>query len=220
MLWCRKPGRSTVRSNSLVVTVGHVQRWLRCVRQVNHNIIRHKQIEQSVTVVINKCGAGTKTSGGIAKAGFFGDVGKGAVSVVSIETVLAVVSQEKVFESVIVVISDANPTCPSTIEQTCLLGYVGEGAIPVVVIETIAGTRRRVFEPPPAYDKDIHPPIVVVVEKSATASVQLYDVSDVVCSACHHRFGEPCAVGNVDETREGMECGLILHSRGKEFISE
>jgi hypothetical protein len=61
-----------------------------------------------VPIVIDKCAAGSETRLGGKQTRFLRHIGEGAVAVVAVQNVLTPVSDEQVFESVVVVITDGH----------------------------------------------------------------------------------------------------------------
>ncbi len=92
-----------------------------------------EEIEPAVAVVVAPGGAG----GPVAErdAGFFGDVGEGAVVVVVVEAVLAEVGDVDVGPAVVVVVGDGYAEAPAVVGDAGFGGDVGEGAVVIVVEE-------------------------------------------------------------------------------------
>src|SRR5579871_1972133 len=169
-----------------------------------------------IAVVVKKSRDGAKTCCGIQKARLLSDVGEGAVSVISIEFVLAIVSYKKIFKSIVVVIANTDAASPSTIEQPRFLGDVCKRAVSIIVVQTIAGTRKTSFQPTPAKEEDVHPAVIVVIEKGASTAVEFHDVLDVIGLAVNHGLGKTRALGNVDEARKGKGRTFSLNREGVE----
>ncbi len=101
-----------------------------------------------------------------AEAGLRSDIGECAVAIVAVEAVLAEVSDEEIFEAVVVVVAHADADGPSGIDEASLVCDIGEGAVAIVVVEAVAGAGGNAIEAAAAEDEDIHPAIVVVVEET------------------------------------------------------
>src|SRR5271167_167503 len=102
------------------------------------------------------------------QAGLRGHIGEGAVAVVAIELVLAVVSDEEIFEPVVVVVAHADAGGPpgplrSNWGQAGLGGHVLESAVAIVVIETITRSGRDAIEFASTKNEDVHPAVIVIV---------------------------------------------------------
>ena len=68
-------------------------------------------------------------------SGFFAHVGKGAVTVVVVEDVLAEIGDEQIVETVVVVVADADALSPAGMNEAGFGGDIGEGAIAIVLEE-------------------------------------------------------------------------------------
>src|SRR5207245_6598487 len=86
------------------------------------------------------------------------------------------VGDKQIFETVVVVITDAHSAGPARFEQPRFLGDVCECAVAVVLIEAIARTFGSVRQANSRRDKDVEPAIVVVVQKCTAAACHLDDV--------------------------------------------
>ena len=91
------------------------------------------EIEAAVVVIVSGRGHGDKIS---AETGVLGDLGKGAVGIVSEETILVrKAAEEQVLVTVIIEVGeDSNVDTEHFRGQAGLLGHVGERAIPIVPI--------------------------------------------------------------------------------------
>ena len=74
------------------------------------------------------------------EAGFGSDVGEGAVAVVTVEDVLAVVGDEEVVPAVVVVVADAAALSPAAAGEAGFGSDVGEGSVAVVLEEMQMGS--------------------------------------------------------------------------------
>ena len=59
--------------------------------------------------------------------------------VIMVKTVLAVIGDEQIFPSVVVIVSDANSLSPPRRDESGLLRHVRESSIVVVVIQMVCG---------------------------------------------------------------------------------
>src|SRR5580658_8668387 len=94
----------------------------------------------AVFVVVDPGAAGVpaRFGAGLQEAGAFGDVGEGAVAVVVIENVLAVVGDEEVVIAIVVVVADAAGLSPAGADvEAGTLGDIGESAV-AIIFEKVA----------------------------------------------------------------------------------
>jgi hypothetical protein len=115
---------------------------------------------------------------------------------------VAVVGDEEVLETVVVVIADANAVRPAWIGDAGFGGDIGEGAVAVVAVEAIAGTGRSAIEATPTDNEDIHPSVIVVIEEGAAAAHGFVDVSDLAGNSVDDRLGESRLCSNIGELRK------------------
>src|ERR1700722_3859605 len=92
------------------------------------------------------------------------------VSIVSIKPVLAEVGHEKIFVTVVVVVAHADSHGPSGVEQSCPFRYVRNCAVAIAVVKPVAGGGGNAFEKASSENENVHPTVVIVVEKSATTT--------------------------------------------------
>src|SRR5690349_16625096 len=164
----RVPGGQTpwpaVHGDSLPGAIG-VLAGLGEFLQGRTEIVRDEKIQVPVAVVIDPTASGAVTDNTLRETCAFGYVGKSSVPVVVIEHVVPVVGDEQVVETVIVVIADSNGGRPTGTVQSGFRGDIGKTAIPVVLVKTVGGSRRIALQPRAAEHEQIHPAIVVVVDK-------------------------------------------------------
>src|SRR5438105_7105149 len=99
--------------------------------------IGFEDVEVAVAVVIHKGATGGPACLLARYARFFAHVSEGAIAVVVVEGVLAVVGEEKIFETIVVVVAYANSLPPAGARQAGFAGDVGKGAV-AIVFEQIA----------------------------------------------------------------------------------
>src|SRR5207253_1784941 len=100
-------------------------------------VVCDEEIEMAVAIVVEPRTSRAITGGIAMEARLFGHIRKGPVAIVSVEYVLAVVGDEQVLESVVVVVADRDRRSPPGSQQSGLGGDVGEGAIAVVLIQAV-----------------------------------------------------------------------------------
>src|SRR4051794_14898096 len=112
----REPARAALDGNSLPGAI-HVRTGLGDAIHVELQIIGDEEIEVAVAVVVDPSAAGAPAGVITKQAGGFGDIAEGAIAVIFVELVLAVVGDEQIFEAVVVVVADANAASPSSVMQ-------------------------------------------------------------------------------------------------------
>src|ERR1017187_10085922 len=145
-------------------------------KQTGRRITRHEDVGPSVFVKICCDDRHSMTFGSAGNPSFFTDVSEGAVAIIPIETILSEVGTENVFETIVIVITDAYPVRPSGCMQAGTLGRVGESTIPIVFVESICGRSRCTLQSGSTQQEDVHPSVIVVVKKSAAAAIRFQDV--------------------------------------------
>ena len=126
----------------------------------------------AVAIVVDKSAAGVPALAISGDARIFADVGEGAITVVVVENTFAEVSDEKIVETVVIVVSDTNSLSPTGVEQAGFGGDVGESAIAIVFEEMRRGllASRKTFEAPAVDEKNVQPAVVVVIIESDAAA--------------------------------------------------
>src|ERR1700693_2829704 len=132
----------------------------------------------AVPVVIHKGASCAEARLGSKQAGLSGNVGKGAIAIVVIEAILAEVGNEKIFIAVIIEVADANAVSPPSIHQSRFFSNIRECAVTIVPIQAVAGSDRNTIQLSAPKDENVHPAVVVVVEKGTTRA---HDFDDVGC---------------------------------------
>ena len=181
------------------------------------------QIEQSVAVVVAPGRAGRPVAE--RHAGLFGHVGEGAVVIVVVEPVLAVVAHVDVGPAVVVVVGNRAAISPAVVGHAGLLRDIGERAVVIVVEQR--GVRRLFLavervEGRAVDEVDIEPAVVVVVDQANAGAVGLDD--EVLLRGAHlvDPAGEPGLFGDVlkdhragvDEAARGDGPFLLVVDRG------
>src|SRR5882672_8908295 len=130
----------------------------------------NEQIEFAIVVIVKPDGTGRPTRRG--KARFFSHVGERSVTVVAIENISAVLSHIKIGQTVAVVISDRDAHAVATASDARLVGNVSESSVSIVSVERISQRRTWIEEVALAaiHKVDVHPAVVVVIEKCAAGA--------------------------------------------------
>ncbi len=89
----------------------------------------------AVAIVIHERAACVPAFAVSGNAGFFADVGEGAIAVVVVEDIFSEVGDEEIVETVVVVVADANALPPAGMNQAGFRGDVGESAVAIIFEE-------------------------------------------------------------------------------------
>jgi len=122
---------------------------------------------------------------------------------------LPVIGEEEILPTVVVIIAHAHALGPSGIGEPGFGGDVGEGAVAIIVVEPVTGAGRSSDERAPSENEDIHPAVVVVVEKGAAGGHGFDDVGKAVGLAVDDRLCEAGGLGYIDKPGEGRG-GFLL----------
>ena len=164
-----------------------------------------------VTIVVNKSTAGSPGLSRARDPSLLGDFFEDAV-VIMIKTVFAVVGDIEIFPPIVVVIPDTNTLAPSGCHEPCLHRYICECTIVIVVIQVASRTipGREPLQRGAVHDKDVRPPVVVIIENSDACTSRFNDVFLDARSTenIHHR--QPSLFGVVREIGYGSEILCFL----------
>jgi hypothetical protein len=107
-----------------------------------------------------------------------------------------------VFPAVIVVVADGHAVSPAAKIQPGLRRHIGERAVMIVVIEArrMALAGLVVLDRRAVNQKDVHPAVVVVVERSRAAALGFNDVKLFPAAAVQVKV-DASGAGNVNECR-------------------
>src|SRR5271163_4850731 len=100
---------------------------------IPYHVTRYEQIQMAVVVVIEKAGGAAPTASLYTRLG--GDVCKGAITIVVIQSILSVVRDVQIGKAIIVVIADRHAhavVAVARIRQTSFLGDVRETPIRIL----------------------------------------------------------------------------------------
>ncbi len=142
------------------------------MRRIEIHVVGYKQIEKTISVIVQKTAASSPAVFGSRHAGLFGHVGEGAVTVVVVEDVVAKIGDEQIVETVIIVIAHAAALPPAGARQAGLFGDVGKGAVAIVAKQIAGGMAipQGWIEAGSVHQKNVEPAIVVVVEQRHAAA--------------------------------------------------
>ena len=123
---------------------------------------------------------------------FGGHVGKGSVAVILVEDRLAIIADEQIVQTVVVVVADTASLAPTRTRHSRSGGDVGECTV-AVVLEKPADwflTFWETFEPRAAQDEDVHPAVIIIIVKGYAAAVCFDNVFFAFDPAVDDRLGE------------------------------
>src|SRR5258706_3135113 len=126
-----------------------------------------EEIEEAVAIEVSPGGSGGPAADGYA--GFFRDIGEGAVVIVAVKAIFAEVGDVDVGPAVVVVVSDGDAEAPALVGYTGFFRNVGEGAIVIIVEERGARGGLGAFHGCAGLAVDevnVEPAGVVVIEES------------------------------------------------------
>src|ERR1700675_776817 len=132
--------------------------------------------------------------------------------VVVVQPVFSVIRDVQIFPPIIVVISRANALAPSRGGKPGLGGNVRESPIMIVVIKVIGRSvlRRKSLQRRSVHNKNIGPPIVVVIKNRHSRSSRLDNVFFGVHSPEHIYRREPCFFRDIAEICEPWTKGALF----------
>ena len=141
------------------------------------NEAAHEKVKQPIVVIIEPYS--TRRPSGRSDACFFGRVGERPVAIVMIKNTLAVSRDKQVGVAVVVVIANSHAHAEGSARHARLVGHIGECAVMIISVESIPGHLARLIKIAEAIvDKiNVHPTIVVIVQKCASGSKCLGKVS-------------------------------------------
>ena len=130
----------------------------------------HKQIETSVMIVVKPDSARCPTRSRHAR--FLGNVGKRAIPVVAIKNAPPILCDIKIGVSIPVVVTGRHSHAIASARHTRLFGHVRESAVAIIVVEGVSQRMHRSKKIAGAAidEVNIHPTVVVVIEKGASCS--------------------------------------------------
>src|SRR6266446_5053708 len=153
----------------------------------------------SVAVEIHESAAGSPSWLITPKPGRLGHIGESSVAVIAIKRVLPEIAAKNIVKAIIVVVSDADSTGPSKRTQPCFFCDIGKCPVPVILVQSIGRAFGSATQARAAQKKQIHPPIIVVINEGAAASGGLHDVFFDFCVAVDHRRMQARASSDVHE---------------------
>src|SRR6185437_7600663 len=177
--------------------------------QIERQVVGDEKIQMAVAIIIDPGAAGPPQLRRLDKACFFRHVGECAIPVVAVEDVLAPVSDEEVFEAIVVVVANGNGARPSFANKPGLFGDIGESAVAVVLIKAIGRALRRALQASAVECENIEPTVVVVIEKRDAAADHLQDVILLVGIPVDVRCRESGLIRDIGEMCQERNAGRL-----------
>jgi hypothetical protein len=176
-------GRAAGYLNSFIGTAGGFgeRRGL----DVEVDVVGNEEVEIAVAVVVEEGATCIPTSFRLQQTGFRSDVGEGAVAVIAIENVLAVVADDEVVPAVVVVVADTTALTPAAAGKAGFGSDIGEGAVAIVFEEVRDWFLAfgKALETSAVDEEDVDPVILIEVEESYSAACGFEEVTVLVFAA-------------------------------------
>src|SRR5215469_12014311 len=171
----------------------------RCIFKRKANVVGNEEVQVSIAVVVHEAAAGAKPWLVVRESGGFGHVGESSVAVVSIESVLPEIGAKDVVKAVVVVVAYTNPAGPADRVQAGFLGDIRERPVAVVLVQPIRRAFGSASQARAAENKQIHPPVIVIINERAAASGGFHDVLFDLFIAIAHRRVQSGGSGYIHE---------------------
>src|SRR6185436_10387718 len=103
--------------------------------------------------------------------------------------------------AIIVVVADRDPLSPAGAGETGLLGHVLKRPIPVVAVQPVRGRQplRHYTKPSPVHQKNVLPPVVVIIEKGSATTGSLEEIAILVLIPVDRPRIDSGLLGTIDE---------------------
>ncbi len=136
-----------------------------CLVEVNES--PDEEVEASIVIVVEPNRAGRPPRSGDSCT--FGHISEGAVAIITIENAASVLRDVEIGKAVRIVVTHRNAHPVATARDAGRLGDVRKCSVAVVVVECVSQRMGRSIKIAlPAVDQiDVHPPVIVIVEKCA-----------------------------------------------------
>ena len=153
----------------------------------------------SIAIVVYEGAASSPPLLIVPKPSSLGHIGESPIAVVAVKRVLTEIRTKDIIKTIVIVISDADSTCPSERAQPRFFRDIRKCSIAVVFVQPICCALRSAPEPSSGEQKQIHPPIIVIIDEGAAASGGLDDVLFDFYITIDHRRVQAGRSGNVHE---------------------
>src|SRR6267143_85174 len=127
------------------------------------------------------------------------EIDESSVAVIAIKRVLPKTGAKDIVKAVVVVVCNTDSTGPSKRTQACFYRNIGKCPVPVIHVQSIGRAFGSATQARAAQNKQIHPPIIVVINEGAAASGGLHDVLFDFCVAVDYRRAQARRSSDVHE---------------------
>ena len=188
--------------------------------QVQIHVVGNEEVHVAVAVVIQESAARAPAGARHRQFGLGGYVGKLPVAQIAIENVVAVVGDQHVGPTVVVIVGHADALSPAFLRDARLARHFGEVAISVVVVQ-LRSDVGRTAECRAIHDEDIIAPIAIEVEDRHARAGGFQNVVFLLHAAESIRNIETGGLGDVHEMdlhrwAAYQEKGACEHRQGEE----
>jgi len=135
------------------------------------------EIEIAVTIVVEKRGVGMEpgTELHAAYSSLVCDIRESTVAVILIKDVLAVLSDEEIGETVVIIVAPDAAEAVAGTGDTCFFRDISERAIAVVAVKRVADADATVVAIAPVDEVDVLPAVAVKI-RNANAGTELFEI--------------------------------------------
>ena len=172
-------------------------------RQIEIDIIRHEKIQPPVAIVIHERAPTVPPLARSRHARFFAHIRKSSIAIIVIQQIFPEICHEQIVKSVVVVIPDAHALPPAGMHQPGFHRHIRKRPV-AIILEQVRGRLlplRKSFQPPAIHEKNIQPPVVVVVVKRHAASGRFQQIFVLVLAAKNRLGVQPSFFRNVQKTQ-------------------
>jgi len=155
----------------------------------------------TITVIVQKCAAGTPLVSVPLNSAVRGDVGEPAVAIVVKERVLTPIGHVHIFKSIVVDVADADTISPSGSRHAGLDGRIVKTSASLVVEEMVCWSFAisEAFKARPVHQKNILPTVAIVIEKRNARAIRFDDVLFRLLVSGSKEHCQPRALRNINE---------------------
>src|SRR5208283_2347549 len=150
---------------------------------IQHDVVGHKKIEESVAIVVEPGAAGPPADFILPKPRLLGHIGEGAVAVVAEQNVVPPKRAKQVVPAIVIEIAHADASLPAGAAEAGFGCDVSERSVAVVVIKLGGGRmawRPFCVQASSVGEINVQPAILIVIEERDAAAFGLNDVILVV----------------------------------------
>ena len=199
-----KSARAADHGDSFPIAAGgHFRAW------VEVDVGAEEKIQMAVAIIVHKGASGAPLGHGQNQARLAGDIGERAVAVVAEQHVPVPIGEKKIVEPVVVVVADGDARHPARPRKAGFRGHIGERTVAIVPVQAIAGARWCGAEARAPQDQDVEPAVVIVVEKSDTATVGFENAPLGIDTAVNAGRRQAGLVRDIGELRVERQPGAL-----------